>query len=423
MHRPLADTILATFHLPPAENPGARLASFSTDAWAATYRWLDASGLAVYFLDRVKTLGLETSLPATVLQRLERNLSDNRERTADNFAELARINRALTASGITFVNLKGISLVPHACADPALRLQFDLDLLIEMRQIQSCAVTLAALNYVLTAVSGSVWEFKAGASTLPSVDDLYKPKPQRCVEIHFAPSQAAPELAARREWSTWQEFSFPVLSEPERFTAQAAHVLKHMRGEWIRLSWLLEFRHSVLHWKDDRAFWQQVREQAAADRELQTAIGAAIALTTIAFGSFAPEELTAWAVDALDPRLQLWLDRYGRQSIMADFPGTKLYLLQPDASPATGAAQRRAKRHRLLPLHNAPRIVYGAAGPGIAPRLRGWSAQMSFFLFRLRFHFVEGWRYLLEAPRWKKIVATAQQPRPPLVAADERGLL
>jgi Uncharacterised nucleotidyltransferase len=423
MHRPLADTILATFHLPPAENHGARLASFSTDAWTGTYRWLDASGLALYFLDRVKTLGLETSLPATVLQRLERNLSDNRERTEDNFAEFVRINQALTTAGITFVNLKGFSLVPHACADPALRLQLDLDLLIEMRQIQSCAVTLAALNYVLTAVSASVWEFKAGASTMPSVGDLYRPKPQRSVEIHFAASQSAQDLAARQEWSTWQEFSFPVLGRAERFIAQAVHVLKHLRGEWMRPSWLLEFRHSVLHWKNDRSFWQQVREQAAADRELQTAIGAAIALTTIAFGTFAPEELTAWAVDALDPRLQLWLDRYGRKVIMAGYPGTKLYLLQPDASPANNFAQHRTKRHRLLPLHNAPRVVYGTAEQGIKARLHGWSAQMEFFRFRLWFHFVEGLRYLLEAPRWKKIVATAQQPRSALVAADERGLL
>lgn len=423
MHRPLADTILAIFHLPPAEDHATRLASFSTEAWTGTYRWLDASGLAVYFLDRLKTLGLEASLPPAVLQRLERNFRDNSERTADNFAEFVRINRALTAAGITFANVKGFSLVPHACADPALRLQLDLDLLIEMRQIQCCAVTLAALDYVLTAVSASVWEFKADASTMPSVNDLYRSKPQRSVEVHFDSGQPPADLAARREWSNWQEFSFPVLRDSERFIAQAAHVLKHMRGEWMRPSWLLEFRHSVLHWKEDRAFWQQVREQAAADKELQTAIGAAVALTTIAFGSFAPEELTSWAVDTLDPRLQLWIERYGRQTIMAGYPGTKLYLLQPDTAPSASAAQRRTKRHRLLPLHNAPRVVHGNAERGLASRLHGWAAQMEFFRFRLCFHVVEGWRYLLEAPRWKKIVATAQQPRSALVAADERGLL
>jgi len=423
MHKPLADAILATFHLPPAENHGARLASFSTGAWADTYRWLDASGLAIYFLDRVQTLGLEACLPTTVLQRLERNLNDNRERTADNFAEFARINRALTAAGITFVNLKGISLVPHACEDPALRLQLDVDLLIEMRQIQSCAVTLAALDYVLTGVSASVWEFKADASTMPSINDLYRPKPQRSVEIHFDAGQPPMELAERREWSTWDGFSFPVLNDAERFIAQAAHVLKHMRGEWMRPSWLLEFRHSVLHWKDDRAFWQRVREQAGVDRELQTAIGAAVVLATIAFGSFAWEELSSWTVDVLDPGLQLWLDCYGRTVIMADYPGTKLYLLQPESSSATNAAQRRSTRHKLLPLHNAPRVVYGAAEQGAKARLRVWRVQMDYFLFRLRFHFVEGWRYVLEAPRWKKIVANAQQPRAALIAADERGLL
>jgi hypothetical protein len=420
VHSPLADAILATFHLSPEENHRARLSSFSRGAWTDTYRWLDASGLALYFLDRIKSLGLEAALPEAVLLRLERNLSDNRERTADNFAELMRINQALTAAGVTFVNLKGISLVPHACADPALRLQLDLDLLIEMRQVQSCGVVLATLDYVLTGVSGSVWEFKSGASSVPSMADLYKPKPQRCVEVHFDASQPATVLAARCEWSTWKEFSFPVLGEAERFIAQATHVLKHMRGEWTRLSWLLEFRHSVLHWKDDRAFWQQVRERVSTDKEVQTAIGAAIVLATIAYGSFASEDLASWTVDALDSGLHLWLDRYGRQAIMADFPGTKLYLLQPDsASPA----QRRTKRHRLLPLHNAPRVVYATPGQSLSSRLSGWSAQMSFFCFRLRFHVTEGWRYLLEAPRWKKIAAAAQQSRTSLVAADERGLL
>ena len=54
MHRPLADTILGTFHLQPAEGDLASLAHFPLSAWAETYRWLDASGLALYFLDRVR---------------------------------------------------------------------------------------------------------------------------------------------------------------------------------------------------------------------------------------------------------------------------------------------------------------------------------------------------------------------------------
>src|SRR6201999_4504175 len=123
-------------------------------------------------------------------------------------------------------------------------------LLIEMRQVQSCAVVLNAMGYVLTGISGTVWEFKAGGSTMPALNDLYKAKPQRSVEVHFEPGRQPIELSARREWSTLDEFSFPVLGSVEQFIGQASHILKHIRGEWTRLSWLLEFRHSMLHWKD-----------------------------------------------------------------------------------------------------------------------------------------------------------------------------
>jgi hypothetical protein len=398
------------------------LASFPMNAWTESYPWLDASGLALYFFERVKSLRLQACIPAAVLDRLEGNFADNRERTADTFAEFVRINRAFTAAGVTFINMKGISLVPEACEDPALRLQLDLDVLIEMRQVQGCAVALGELGYVLTAVSGQVWEFKAGASRMPSVNDLYKAKPQRSVEVHFELGQQPGDLAARREWATLDGFSFPVLTAVDRFIAQAKHVLKHIRGEWTRLSWLLEFRHSVLHWKDDRTFWQQVRARAAVDREIVTAIGSAIVLATIAFGSFAPEEITCWTVDALEQRMRLWLDCYGQAAIMADFPGTKLYLLQPELSLSEKAAQSTSKRRKLIPLHSAPRVVHGAREKGLRSRVGAWSAQASYVLFRLRFHVTEGWRYMLEAPRWRKILATAPQPRTSILAAtDERG--
>jgi hypothetical protein len=414
MHRPLANAILETFQPNPAE--AHALARFPLAAWTDTYRWIDTSGLALYFLHRIQQLELEASLPAPVLERLQQNFADNRARTADTFAEFIRINRAFTAAGVPFVNVKGISLVPFAFPDPALRLQLDLDFLIEVRDIQTCAVTLADLGYVLTGVSGQVWEFKAGAATMPSASDLYKSKPQRSVEVHFEVGEQPLDLAARRSWTTWDGFTFPALNAPDIFIAQAAHVLKHMRGEWTRLSWLLEFRHSVEHFKGDRAFWQQVRNKAAADTELRAAIGAAILLSTIAFGAFAPEELTSWTVDALDPHMRLWIDRYGREAIMAVYPGTKLYMLQPEIV----ATSSRTKRRRLIPLHSVPRVIH-ATDARDSSRLHAYSAQMIFILFRLRFHFTAGLRYMLEAPRWKKILATTPRPRPALFAADKRG--
>jgi hypothetical protein len=421
MNKPLANAILGVFHLQPAETLGTTLAAFPVSAWRETYRWLDGAGLALYFLDRLQTLGLEASVPVAVQQRLGANLAHNRERTTHNFAELVRANRALAANGITFVNLKGFASIPDACEDPGFRLQLDLDVLVELHQMPAAAVTLGTLGYVLIAVDGCEWQFQASASSVPTMKDLYRRKPQRSIDLHFETEQAH-GLAQRREWVEYGEFSLPVLGRVERFMAQAKHVLKHLRGEWTRLSWLLEFRHSVLHWKDDVGFWREVRERAAKEKEAGAAIGAAIVLATMAFGEFASEDLTCWTVDALDAHTRMWLDRYSRDVILAEFPGTKLYLLQPhDATGAIRAAG--VKRRRLVPLRSVPRVAHRAGAQGWVVGLLGLVAQVDFMLFRLRFHAREGLRYLLEAPRWKKALAAAEPQSAALLIMDERGSL
>jgi hypothetical protein len=143
----------------------------------------------------------------------------------------------------------------------------------------------------------------------------------------------------------------------------------------------------------------------------------------MAFGEFAPEQLLSWTVDTVDPQMALWLERYGRDAITADFPGTKLYLLQPEATVANDATQARLKRGRLMPLHGTPRIVYGTGDAGLRVRVLGMVAQADFFLFRLRFHAAEGCRHLLEAPRWKKVLAAAKTKPSALRAASDRGSL
>src|SRR6478735_8653597 len=64
-HR-LKETVLAAFW-EPAPSIRARLSEFSARDWERATFWLAVSGLALYFLDRLTTLGLEDSLPPTVL--------------------------------------------------------------------------------------------------------------------------------------------------------------------------------------------------------------------------------------------------------------------------------------------------------------------------------------------------------------------
>src|SRR6516164_5872955 len=85
----------------------AVLRQFSLRDWERNSSWLDASGLALYFYDLVTSQGMESSVPLKVLERLQRNLSDNQARTRRMFEEAVDINEAFRGHGLRYLNLKG----------------------------------------------------------------------------------------------------------------------------------------------------------------------------------------------------------------------------------------------------------------------------------------------------------------------------
>jgi hypothetical protein len=335
MKRRFAEVVLSSFRddtlLPAAHT----LASASPAQWARGLRWLDESGLALYFLERLTTAGLTHILPADVRCRLSRNLADNRAQSADLLDEFVSINQVFQPLRLRYATLKGFSLIPDYSPDPALRCQFDFDFLVDRTAANSFADALHALGYRTVQSGKSAWEFKKHTARVASVRDLYK-------------------------------------------------------------------RNFVRAHREHESLWKEVRALAGNRSDVAIAIAATTVFATMAFGDFSPPALTEWTARALPVPVRRWCEKYGRTLLLANFPGTKLYLLL-QRELMNDQEWRRLRRARLLPIHKAPQVTHQ---PGNGRKLLDLD-QLRFFAFRLRFHLIEGIRYLIEAAQWKRVRADA----------------
>lgn len=145
MDRELAAAVIATFRATDAPHHRQTLRAFAAHRWKHNFHWLDASGLALYFLQKLRTLEIKDAVPESVLSQLERRQADNEQRTASLFDEFVRLNTALTGGGLPYANLKGFTYIPDYCPNPSLRYQMDCDFLIEERDATRCCDILRSL--------------------------------------------------------------------------------------------------------------------------------------------------------------------------------------------------------------------------------------------------------------------------------------
>lgn len=403
----LRETVVELF-TPLRELAMARLPEFTEAEWRRNLMWLDASGLALYLiheLDQVKRADL---LPPFLVERLRRNLADNRERTAWLFEEAVAIHRSFRLVQIRFAHLKGFALGPESVPDSALRCQLDLDFAVPAENAPRAAEILSKHGYELHAIEKNAWEFKAGASTLAVIGDLYKPRPQRSVELHLASTlrpvgESSNLLAAqlaRADMRSIRGKLLPALSPVDVFLNQCTHLFGHFRSDFTRSSWGLELARHIRARYDDASFWLELAEAAEASNESVIAIAVSLVAVEELYRVSAPASFRMWAVGTLPASLLLWAHRYGRSALLSDFPGTKFHLLLEELLRPTQAARGR----RLLPMRLPPAITRAAANETARARWRRYRTQLRFIAFRFRFHTEQGLRFLIERRRWRTLV-------------------
>jgi hypothetical protein len=401
----LRQAVLLTFCDPPPDMC-TRLRGLSGMEWQRLLYWLDTSGLALYFLDRLTELKQSETLPPDVLARLQQNLADNTARTEGMIAEFSAIHREFQRAALSYATLKGFSLWPSSVPRPELRSQLDLDFLVAEESAREARRLLENRGYHLRAISGRSWEFKKDEMPGTSLKDLYKDVPYRSVELHIEPNASENHsLLARAEIGSLCGVDMPVLSSVDILLGQGMHAFKHVCSEFSRTAHLLEFRRHVLSRHGDAAFWIELRTCAEENPRAVLALGIITLLIAQVMGVFAPISLTTWTVNRLPPSARLWVQLYGERTVFASFPGNKLYLLLQKELAASGVPAKRSLRKALMPLSLPPLIVHATANESLSVRLRRYRAQIGFILFRLRFHAVEGFRYLLELPRWQQRVS------------------
>jgi hypothetical protein len=376
----------------------------SAGEWNRLVAWLDVSGLALYFLDRITQTGQHSFLPASVLHHLQNRLGQNRQRTRGMIEESIGLQRGFQSAGLSYAVMKGISLSPICVTDPGLRHQFDLDFLIADADAPAARQVLERHGYTLFSMSGNTWEFKKGQTPYVSANDLYRDLPYRGVELHLETNAPdAPMRLHRRVFRKIYGFTMPVFSPPDLFLGQAMHVAKDICSPFLRGSHLLEFYRHVVNHHDDDGFWDELRMRAHDDRRACLGMGVAVYLITSVWGEFAPHALTSWTSERLPAPVQLWLELYGRASILQIPPGSKRYLrLQQEMDIASGMPRQSSKISILngdMPLVQ----IQGVPGENLLTQAARYRIQLRFLVSRACFHIVEGIRFIAESRRWHRL--------------------
>ncbi|MBS1806337.1 MAG: nucleotidyltransferase family protein [Acidobacteria bacterium] len=388
----------------PVPEQCSHLLELSDKDWERLLRWLDLSGLALYFLDRIVALKLCNLLPTSVFTRLHLNLIDNTERTRRMLLESAAIQLKFQQAGISYAVLKGISLWPAAVAKPELRSQFDMDYLVAETDLPAARRILETDGYRLYAVSGKSSEFKKNERPGVSLKDIYKHFGSYGVELHAVKSDGREESALNRiQRRDVNGTSMPVLNPVDLFLGHGMHTFKHLCGEYARASQFLEFRRHVLRFQDDEEFWLELRRVADGNLRVTLGLGVVLLLTSEVMGNFVPYGLASWTVDRLPDRLRLWVRTYGHRAILGEFPGTKLYLLLQQELEECGVVAKRATRNSLFPAQLPPPVIRPVANEGLDRQVRRYAMHLGTILSRAQFHVTEGVRYAVETRRWRRI--------------------
>jgi len=322
-------------------------------------RWLDHSGLALVFLRSLQDHSVTDRISAAWREALRRRQERNIIRIQDMVEEARRINSAFLSYGVTAALLKGFTLAPDFCADPSLRHQVDFDFLVAPRDTGSAARALSACGYSAAYVNEAGEScFLTPLRHIPSdKDDLYCLQRQRQVDLHVSLWEPCPWLPVETptdclEYSEFHQIfglQYRSLSLEDKFLLQVLHAFRHSVRSWIRVSWLLEIGRCLDKHQRNAGLWDRLIARAGHAGLTKSIFAFVLGLVRGLFLTPIPAPLCSWTAEAATPRLRAWLDHFGFEWAISDWPGSlNNVFLASEFIPYAGL-RRKYWRNRLIP--------------------------------------------------------------------------
>jgi hypothetical protein len=403
------------------EGAMARLRTFARNDWGPTVDWLHVSGLALVFWHRLEERQSESVVPSEVRARFARNLADNQVRVMEMGAEFDSINRLLEDAGVPFAVLKGFALIPEYFPDAALRSSTDYDYLLPRSARRQADQALRPAGYVSLAEPKKSYSITYHQAANPSrlvscLDDMYSTRLPREIELHSELWERDREridltlpddLLACGKLRSWQGLQFPALSDEDALIFQVLHLLKHLLGNWCRLSSLFEIAYFLNRQGPDVSFWERLRQRTQGRGRLSQIIGVVFALAAAVFGAAIPPGLSVWTTQALTRSMALWVEHYGIDSALQNFSGNKFCLLLHRELVQDLEGWKDVRRRRVFLLERPARVAE-ASPLRFSSRLRATWTQLSYVFGLLRFHLPATLGYWFELPRWKRMLRRIQ---------------
>jgi hypothetical protein len=405
--------MLRTLNVAKGELAPSPWKSFSHREWDRALAWLDLSGLAIYFHERIRSVNGLHALPEHVREQLEKRRADNRLRNEAIVHEFKTLIGAFEQAGVKYAVLKGISLLPDYCPEMEFRTQYDHDVFVAPESLNAARRVLesAGFDARIEENGESPLIYRRAESEIrfsQKSDALYSPRLGRSIDLHQTLWEEGEErihvslsddFLERGQLRCWEGISFRALCDEDSLLFQILHAFKHILRNWCRLAVFLEIAWFVNRRSADSAFWQSFASRIENVRWAREATFIVFTLSEQLFGAVIPALLRDSLSSPLTPALHLWIERYGQHSAVSNFHDDKCSLFLHREFIDDPSDWAMIRRRRLFPLHRPhrpPAVVFQRSFSELG---RIWM-EKAHAVRRLRFHGLAGLRYALEYPRW-----------------------